>query len=195
MRVRLLPAYEYQRMRWKNGLGWTREIARSPRDGDHWDWRVSIAEIDHDCPFSAFPSCRRSLVLLEGNGMQLRFESGRDVELQPPHGRIDFSGDEPLDCVLLDGPTRDFNLMYRPDAVDATLHHRPLVGSMVFFPEPGVQWLIYLLSGHARLKGYADIALAAGDSLFLEGDTAGERALLDGAGEVLLVKIARKDAS
>ena len=34
MKIRLLPANEYRRERWKNGLGWTREIVRYPSDAE-----------------------------------------------------------------------------------------------------------------------------------------------------------------
>ena len=47
-----------RRMRWKNGAGWTSEILRAP-DVDDWDWRLSIAEIEADAPFSAFPGVDR----------------------------------------------------------------------------------------------------------------------------------------
>ena len=55
-----LPAFGYQRQRWKNNLGWTREIAREPAAGDDFDWRLSLADIDQDCGFSRFPGCQRS---------------------------------------------------------------------------------------------------------------------------------------
>lgn len=178
-------------MRWKNNLGWTREIHRAP-DHDDYDWRVSIAEIDHDCPFSAFPGHDRVLVLLEGNGMRLEFSDGRRVELAPPHQRIAFRGEDTLDCVLTDGPTRDFNLIWKRDRVRAQLMHRPLVGPMMFFAEAGVQWLIYLMGGRARLKDRPDVAaLDAGDSLLLDahGSEIGRRVILDGGGELLLVRV------
>jgi environmental stress-induced protein Ves len=187
-----LPAYEYRRMRWKNARGWTREILREPGDDD-FDWRVSIAEIDQDGPFSPFPGCERRLVLLSGAGMRLRFEDGREEELHPPHQRIAFRGEEAPHCALFDGPTHDFNLIWRRDRVAAELFHRPLVGPMVFFAEPGVQWFVHLLAGRARLKDRADVAaLDAADSLWLRaGGESGQRAILDGGGELLLVRIAR----
>lgn len=203
MLARVLPAFEYQRMRWKNNLGWTREILRAahaspPRQtappaadfptSDDYDWRVSIAEIDHDCPFSAFPEHDRILVLLSGNGMRLDFRDGRRVPLNPPHDRIAFRGEDALDCVLNDGPTRDFNLIWKRDRVRAELLHRPLVGPMLFFAEPGVQWLVHLIAGRARVKDQPGLAaLDAGDSLLLEaGD--GERLILDGGAELLLAR-------
>ena len=186
-----LPAFEYRRMRWKNNLGWTREIHRAP-DRDDYDWRVSIAEIDHDCAFSAFPGHDRVLVLLEGNGMRLHLADGDTQDLLPPHSRIAFRGEDELRCELIEGPTRDFNLIWRRDRVKAELLHRPLVGPMVFFPESGVQWLLYVLGGRARLKDRPDVApLEQGDSLLLwSAEGARERAILDGGAELLLARVA-----
>ncbi|MBD8526488.1 HutD/Ves family protein [Pseudomarimonas arenosa] len=187
-----LPAFGYQRQRWKNNLGWTREIARQPGAGDEFDWRLSLADIDQDCGFSRFPGYQRSLVLLSGNGMRFRFDDGEVAELHPPHGRCDFSGDRALSCELLDGPTQDFNLIWRPDRVDARLLHRPLVGSMVFFAEPGSEWLIFNLAGHANVNVAGNsIALEPQDSVRLHPLAEQGRAQLEGAGELLIIKIDR----
>ncbi len=191
MQLRHLPAYEYRRMRWPNGLGWTREIDRSPAQGDACDWRVSIAEIDHDCAYSAFPGMQREQVLLEGNGLHLHFADGRQQALAPPHGRAVFAGVPAPDCRLDDGPVRAFNLIHDPLRVAARVHHRPLVGTLVIFAEPGCTWLAYLLAGRVTLRGEGrQLVLAQGDTLRLDncGD-ARQRQLLEGGGEVLLVSL------
>lgn len=190
MPITLLPANEYRRERWKNGLGWTREILRHPAAGDAWDWRLSIAEVDKDGPFSAFPGCDRELVLLSGEGMRLHFEDGDCVTLLPPHSRHRFSGERALAAELLAGPTHDFNAMWRRSVVDVSVLHRPLVGTMVFFPEVGVRWFAYLLSGQAYFRDQPyPMHLAQGDSAIIDLPEYGERTLLDGGGEVLLVRI------
>lgn len=186
-----LPAFEYRRMRWKNGLGWTREILRVPEGGgtDAFDWRLSIAEIDHDCVFSTYPGYQRSLVLLEGQGMMLDFADGRQKLLEPPHGRADFSGDDELNCRLIDGPTRDFNLIWHPQRVAAELHHRPIVGTMVFFASNDFEWLVFQLSGWAEIKDSdQESRLSPGDCLRIAA-SASTRVLLEGAGELLVVRI------
>ncbi|MBP6626502.1 MAG: HutD family protein [Arenimonas sp.] len=192
MRIVHLPAHEYRRERWRNQCGWTREIHRHPEGSADWQWRVSIAEVDRDAPFSAFPGCDRELVLLAGEGMRLHFDDGEAVDLVPPHGRIRFAGERPLAAELLQGPTHDFNLIWRRDQVQASLLHRPLVGAMVFFAEPGVQWLVHLIQGQAHFKDLArPLQLAQGDSaLLLPDDDGPTRRILDGGGELLLVKIA-----
>ena len=152
MRIQYLPSFAYERMRWRNQLGWTREIAREVDDLEHEIWRVSIAEIDHDSAYSAFPGLRREQVLLEGNGMSLTFADGRVTMLEPPHGRVAFDGSEAPHCTLTEGPVRDFNLFFDPQQRNAELQHRPLVGTMLVFVEPRSTWLIYLMAGHMLVR-------------------------------------------
>lgn len=191
MNVTHIPANEYRRERWKNGLGWTREVLRWPESTDEWDWRLSIAEVDKSGPFSRFPGVERELVLLSGEGMRLDFEDGDSVDLLAPHGRHRFAGERALECVLSSGPTQDFNLMWRRDRVQATLLHRPLVGPMLFFAEPGVRWAAYLLRGRALFKDQIlPVQLEQGDTALIEpNDAINNRVILEGGGELLLVRI------
>jgi environmental stress-induced protein Ves len=124
----VISSLDYRRERWRNGLGWTREILRLPAQGDDWALRLSVAEIEQDAAFSAFPGVERELVLLQGNGVRLRFEDGRVAEVLPPHGRVRFAGEEALHGELVDGTTHDFNLMWKRELLQAELLHRPLVG-------------------------------------------------------------------
>ncbi len=102
--------------RWKNGAGLTREIAVSPPGAppDTFDWRISIAEVEQDAPFSVFPGIDRCIVLLRGSGMILHAANGELVHrLDRRHEPFRFSGDLPLDATLLGGPSTDFNVMTR----------------------------------------------------------------------------------
>ena len=191
----LIPATEYRRERWKNGLGWTREVLRWPPDSPDWEWRISIAEVDKGGPFSRFPGVDRVLVLLSGEGMRLDFEDGERVELRPPHDQHRFAGERALSAELFNGPTQDFNLMWRRERVSATLLHRPLVGPMLFFSEPGVRWLAYLISGRATVKDQLlPLVLEQGDSVLLE-PVDHQRIVIEGGGELLLVRIAPPEAA
>jgi environmental stress-induced protein Ves len=109
----LTPA-DYRRMPWKNGGGHTTEIATFPAGSDFasFVWRVSIADVLQDGPFSPFTDVDRTLVLLAGGGMRLTGECG-PIELRTAFEPIVFSGDASLQCSLLAGPVRDFNLMVR----------------------------------------------------------------------------------
>lgn len=186
---RVIPANEYRRERWRNGLGWTREIGTQPA-GDEWLWRLSIAEIEQDAVFSVFPGVERELVLLRGNGLRLCFGDGETRALAPPHERTRFAGERAVTGELVDGPTQDYNLMWRRDAFDAQLWHRPLVGPMVVFAEAGTTWAVHLLTGQARFADDSGLPdLAAGDSAILQAGESRLRHVLEGAGEALLIKL------
>jgi environmental stress-induced protein Ves len=188
---RVIAANGYRRERWKNGTGWTREIVRVPETAD-WDWRLSIAEIEQDGPFSVFPGIERELVLIRGNGLRLRFSDGEVHELEPPHARLRFAGEREVRSELLEGTTHDFNLMWRREAVAAELLHRPLVGPMLFFTEPGVSWAIHLLAGQAKFDEASQLPpLWAGDTALLADGEQRGRYALEGGGELLAIKLVR----
>lgn len=191
---RVIPANAYRRERWRNGLGWTRQIHAEAGSGDGvgWDWRLSIAEIEQDAAFSAFPGVDRELVLLGGNGLHLRFDDGETALIEPPHGRLRFAGERGVTGGLVDGPTTDFNLMWRRDAVDAQLLHRPLVGPMVLFAEPGITWALHLMAGDAAFDTASDLPpLRTGDTALLSADQR-TRFLLEGGGELLMIRLATR---
>ncbi len=94
---------------WKNGGGVTRELFAWPR-ADDWRVRISVADIEKDGPFSAFPGIKRSIVVLSGAGIWL--DSPLDIELRPKDPPFTFSGDFAPHCELVRGPTRDLNAMF-----------------------------------------------------------------------------------
>jgi environmental stress-induced protein Ves len=189
--IRVIAAADCQRTRWKNDGGWTTEIARSADDdGEDFRWRISIAEIESNGPFSSFPGIARDLLLLEGNGIELDIDDAEPRPLTRRFERVHFDGESKVECRLLAGPTRDFNVMVRRDAARAEVIARPLVGSMVIFPDAGAEWFVHVLSGHAQARsGEQTFVLDTGCSLlidFRDGD--GVRVVLDGGGELVLVK-------
>jgi len=189
--TRVIPSVEYRRERWRNGLGWTREILRVPDTGE-WQVRLSIAEIEQDAAFSAFPGIERELVLLRGQGLRLRFADGAVHTLLPPHDRVRFAGEAEIHGELVDGLTHDFNLMWRRDALEAELLHRPLVGSMFFFTEPAVAWAIHLLAGQAQFDGDTDLPpMDAGDTAWLAAGPR-RRFALRGGGELLAIRLSAR---
>lgn len=135
---------------WRNGAGLTRQIgvAHGADTATGFDWRMSVAEVDRDAPFSAFPGVDRCIVLLRGAGIRLRttptptteddanhhnsnhhndhnndheFEHRLDTRFEPFY----FSGDVPLHATLLGGPSSDFNVMVRRNAwrAEVACHH------------------------------------------------------------------------
>ena len=112
----VIDVSELQPKPWKNGAGVTREIAVEPADAtlDDFEWRISVAEIARDAPFSAFAGVDRCIVLLQGHGMRLRSNDGAiDARLDRPLEPFRFAGDVPVTATLIDGPCVDFNVMVR----------------------------------------------------------------------------------
>lgn len=100
-------------MPWKNGGGVTTEIYASPPSGA-FDWRVSIATVNADGPFSTFNGYERHIMTLSGEGMVLDIEGRGKFNLEPLRP-FSFSGDAQVQGSLLQGAVLDFNLMVRRD--------------------------------------------------------------------------------
>jgi environmental stress-induced protein Ves len=109
---------------WRNGGGRTRELLAWPSTHD-WNVRVSVAEIEADGPFSAFPGIERAFAVLDGAGVVLSLPNG-DVRLGPQDDAVRFDGAAAPHCRLLEGPTRDLNLMVRSDIGRARMQRAPL---------------------------------------------------------------------
>ncbi len=119
---RVLTPADFRPMPWKNGGGRTAEIAVRPEDAPPggFDWRVSVADVERDGPFSDFPGVDRVLLLLSGRGMRLRGPGG-DLDVREPFAPAAFPGEGAGLCTLHDGPVRDFNVMTRRDRVRASV--------------------------------------------------------------------------
>jgi len=105
---------------WKNGGGVTRQILSV---GEPFAWRVSIAEVASDGPFSIFEGVDRTIVLLEGPGLQLQSsDASVDHVLNQPFQPFEFSGDLAIQATQLGGASQDFNVMARRDAGQATVN-------------------------------------------------------------------------
>jgi environmental stress-induced protein Ves len=96
---------------WKNGGGITYEAMRVPAGGDPFQWRVSVAHIDSSGPFSDFAGYSRSMVLLRGLGLTLKFGDGEQRVLRKIGDSAMFDGAMPTQCDLLQGPCVDLNFM------------------------------------------------------------------------------------
>ncbi len=143
----IIRAGQHRVMRWKNGGGETAEIAVSPPGAalDAFDWRLSMARVETDGPFSAFPGIDRTLVILEGEGIRLAVGDGTPVTLTKdcePHA---FPADTPAVADLVGGPVADLNFMSRRGRIRHSMARLKLagpvdiarVGDMVIFCAEG----------------------------------------------------------
>jgi environmental stress-induced protein Ves len=128
--VRLIRVEDYRRMPWKNGGGETTEIAAWP-DGaglETFDWRVSMARVTADGPFSGFPGVDRTLAILDGAGLRLDIAGRHPVELTTTSPPFSFPADLPTVAKLAEGPVLDLNVMTRRDVVEHAVDARVING-------------------------------------------------------------------
>ncbi len=145
----LLRAADHRRMRWLNNGGWTTEIIAWP-DPDHWDWRVSVADIEQSGAFSVLPNVDRTIALLQGNGFTLTTPNQPTTTINRPHKPFEFRGDEPTDATLVDGPVEDLNLMVRRSSAPRRLRFVEVVGTVEL---TDVELAVVLVGG-LRLDGH-----------------------------------------
>jgi uncharacterized protein len=111
MTVRILPAAERAAVPWRNGGGVTREVAAEPTGAAEFTWRVSVAEVAADGPFSAYPGYHRVLTVVGGAGLELTVD-GTAHEARP-HEPFAFPGGAQTTCRLLGEPVTDLNVISR----------------------------------------------------------------------------------
>jgi len=106
--MRHLTAADYRVMPWANGRGTTTELIKVNRDGA-LQWRLSIAQVVEDGPFSTLPGVARSLTVIDGPGFDL---VGPGLRLRAdPLVPLAFSGDLDIRAEGVTGPSVDFNVM------------------------------------------------------------------------------------
>ena len=117
--ITLIPQHAFLRVPWKNGQGFTYEIFKScSADTDRFEWRLSIAEVKEDGPFSNFEGYQRNITVLDGRGMTLHVDDHPSGVLGPFQS-FTFKGDATTTCILAGGKIHDFNVIYDPKIVKA----------------------------------------------------------------------------
>ena len=151
-------------MPWKNGGGETTEIIVSPPAAgmDDFEWRVSMARVAADGPFSVFPGIDRSLTLLEGEGLVLEIDGQAPVHLTPASSPFAFRGDAATFGRLTRGAILDLNVMTRRGICSAFV--TPVFGGPIRLSARGLAQVLILHHGRAESD---DVILGAGDALLL----------------------------
>ncbi len=117
MTISILRSTDHHRMQWANGGGWTSEIIAWPNRAD-WQWRLSVADVEVDGPFSIFFGIDRHIAMLVGDGFELAIgsEQTQTHRINQPFVPFKFRGDDRSFCRLIKGGVQDLNLMVRRDA-------------------------------------------------------------------------------
>ncbi|PCG82010.1 HutD-family protein [Streptomyces sp. WZ.A104] len=188
MTARVLRAADRAPVPWKNGGGLTREVATGPggAEADAFAWRVSLADVTADGPFSVFPGVDRTLTVVEGPGMDLVVGGEHHIVDEPlwPH---DFPGDLPTDGFLLGGPVVNLNVMYRRASTRAET--AVVCGTVRLLPPPGGAVLALSLDDGAVLEGADGVRLDRYDAVLAAGASPG---VLRTMGQAVLITFSDK---
>jgi len=156
--LHLTPA-DYRTMPWANGRGQTVELFREDRDGGLL-YRLSMALVTEDGPFSLLPGIERVLTVISGPGFDLEGE-GLHLEARPLMP-VAFAGDIPIRATGVTAPSEDFNVM--------TARSLPLPEVRVVrdchLPEGGLLGVFALgpLTVNGSRLALHDLALTRGDA-------------------------------
>ena len=167
-------------MPWANGRGTSYEIASDRDESGEWTWRLAMAPVNEDGPFSRIECVNRFLAVVEGAGMLLSVDRKKLQCL--PMQVVRFRGDAITDATLTDGPIMDINLMVRRKEAD---------GEMAIVSDAGVlegASIVVAIGGSAQVK-CADsiIDLERHDSML----ECGEEAVSLMSGTVCVVSVKR----
>ncbi|MCD2181303.1 HutD/Ves family protein [Rhizobium sp. GN54] len=187
---KILASARHRRMPWKNGGGETVEVAVYPEDSDlaGFGWRVSMATVASDGPFSLFPGIDRTLALLSGDGMELEIEeTGRHL-LVPDSTPLAFPADAPTSARLTGGAITDLNVMTRRGLFRHTLGRiRPGSGPKL---DTAHDWtLVLALADLEIVAAGTPFRLEPLDALLMEGGR--ETAIDRPGGDAYLIGIDR----
>ena len=164
---------------WRNGGGTTHEIFREGT-ADAFTFRLSIADVERPGPFSVFSGVDRWIALLEGKGFALhRGELSRTIE--HPLVPFRFSGDDAIECTLIDGPVRDLNVMGARDRVKLDVQSiHTFEATTLEPPADAARRYVFVLGGPLTVDGerleHHELAVCAARTL-----------RTDGQGDLLLV--------
>lgn len=144
----ILKAATYRQGLWRNGLGVSWEITEE--GGDPFDWRMALARLDADAPFSDYPGIDRVFTIIEGNGIKLEIDGVGAIEAKR-YRPVFFPGDRATSCHVVSGPCRALNLFVKrggfvPDVV-ITCHGK---GDELVLA--GLN-LLFIIDGEAALDG------------------------------------------
>ena len=161
---------EHRAMPWANGLGTSYEVASDRNVDGVWTWRVAIAPVVLDGPFSVMPGVDRELVVIEGNGMVLNVDD-ESVKCMPGQV-VRFSGDSVTIARLVDGPAVDLGLMTVRGSVTGSMlvvvdvgdvtdsNVIVAIGDAVFGDENGRQYRLGINDALLDVKGHQLVLLS-----------------------------------
>jgi environmental stress-induced protein Ves len=138
---------------WKNGGGVTVELLAAPQGATiaNFDFRISVATVSQDGPFSVFPGIDRTLALVDGEGLTLHMEGGRAVTVDAGNPSFSFAGEAGIHATVNDGTTMDFNVMSHRGRCSHELEICELGAHQQFTPKGDFSLLFVAKAGGTRI--------------------------------------------
>ena len=188
MSIEVITPAQWQTQRWQNGGGITHQLCRQD-DENGLLWRLSIAEVASDGPFSRFDNIDRIIMLLTGAGFSLHGVGDNPQVLETPLMPFTFAGETPIHCTLLNGALRDFNLMTRRGALQAQLQVLT-IGSAIQTLLLSTQTLVYIASGSVNaVLGAKRLTLEAQHTLSLCNEAGTVQLSSNDSAQVIIIGI------
>jgi len=165
--MQLIRASEYRRMPWKNGGGETAEVAIAPPGAalELFDWRVSMARVETDGPFSGFAGVDRSLAILAGSGLRLHIEGREPLDITASSPPCSFPADVATTASLLGGPITDLNVMTRRGRFAHRLRREDVPASFELPLTASVTMIIGAAGAVRAHRGAEALSVEAGDTI------------------------------
>ncbi|MBZ9610507.1 HutD/Ves family protein [Rheinheimera maricola] len=188
MSTEVITPAQWQTQRWQNGGGITHQLCRQD-DGTGMLWRLSIAEVASNGPFSRFDNIDRIIILLQGDGFSLHGVGNNPQRIDTPLTPFAFAGETAIHCRLINGAVRDFNLMIRRGALQAKLQVFALSLAVQTLPLSS-QTVIYVASGIVDAEvGVKRFSLQEQHTLRLSNETGSVQLSSADSAQVIFIRL------
>jgi environmental stress-induced protein Ves len=159
---------------WKNGGGITTELIIWPHGAtlDNFEWRISMAQVASDGPFSHFPGVDRSLAILAGAGVHLHSAGQAPVTLTSDSAPYCFDGEQDIAAQLCQDAVTDLNVMTRRTRWQHRLQR--ITPQSCHVGDGQQPCVLYCARGLVQVRGLSpvEINLHAGELLMVEAASA-----------------------
>ena len=149
--IKIISPQEFKTVPWKNGKGETIELAINEGGRlEKFDWRVSMASVVEDGPFSDFSGYERTLILVRGNGISFQHDGKRTDKLSNLLDATTFDGRLKTSGILHSGPINDFNVIADKKRYQVSV--QTYVENVDVDFRPAFLSFVYCLSGEANIS-------------------------------------------
>jgi hypothetical protein len=193
-RARYFPQEAYTSMPWRNGAGITREIAREPAQGESFAWRLSLASLQANGPFSPYSGYQRCVVLVDGHGFRLQFAGAGTKTLAARGDHALFAGSAAVSCELLDGPCTDLSLIVHDPGTIASVTRLAISAEQSMVVTAGKLRVLFALQGaiKCRARDPSNPSASSGEPFELNAQ---DTLLVHGGGDSWLMRRASHEVA